>query len=36
MTYVVDGWVVREYPGCRIERLAPLAEFRDEDFPYPA
>ncbi|RMI17066.1 hypothetical protein EBE87_24070 [Pseudoroseomonas wenyumeiae] len=36
MTYVVDGWVVREYPGHRIERLAPLAEFRDEDFPYPA
>lgn len=37
MTYVVDGWVVREYPGRRrIERLAPLTEFRDEDFPYPA
>ena len=35
MTYVVDGWVVREYPGRRIERLAPVAEFRDEDFPYP-
>jgi hypothetical protein len=35
MTYVVDGWVVREYPGRRVERLAPLAEFRDEDFPYP-
>ena len=36
MTYVVDEWVVREYPGGRVERLAPLAEFRDEDFPYPA
>jgi hypothetical protein len=36
MTYVREGWVIREYPGGRIERLAPLAEFRDEDFPYPA
>jgi len=35
MTYVADGWVVREYPGSRIERLAPVAEFQDEDFPYP-
>jgi hypothetical protein len=36
MTYVADGWVVREFPGGRIERLAPAAEFRAEDFPYPA
>ena len=36
MTYVANGWVVREHPGGRIERLAPIAEFRDEDFPYPA
>lgn len=35
MTYVLDGWVMREYPGRLIERLAPLADFRDEDFPYP-
>ena len=35
MTYVVDEWVVREHPGGRIERLAPLDDFRDEDFPYP-
>ncbi|GAB6966823.1 hypothetical protein JCM25156A_08600 [Komagataeibacter kakiaceti JCM 25156] len=36
MTYVLKGWVVREFPGGRVERLAPLEEFRDEDFPYPA
>ncbi|WEQ50948.1 hypothetical protein LV478_02350 (plasmid) [Komagataeibacter oboediens] len=36
MTYVQKGWVVREFPGGRVERLAPLEEFRDEDFPYPA
>ena len=36
MTYVVEQWVVREYPGGRLERLAPLADFRDEDFPFPA
>ena len=35
MTYVIDGWVVREFPGGRIERLATVAEFRDKDFPYP-
>ncbi|MFT8420873.1 MAG: hypothetical protein ABF665_05065 [Gluconacetobacter sp.] len=36
MTYAQQGWVVREYPGGRIERLAPVERFRDEDFPYPA
>ncbi|WP_010518344.1 MULTISPECIES: hypothetical protein [Komagataeibacter] len=36
MTYVQNGWVVREYPGGRVERLALLEEFRDEDFPYPS
>ena len=36
MTYVVNGWVIREHPGGRIEPLAPITEFRDEDFPYPA
>ena len=35
MTYVVEGWVVREFPGGRIERLAPVGAFRGEDFPYP-
>ena len=34
-TYVLDGWMVREHPGGRIERLAPADEFRSEDFPYP-
>jgi hypothetical protein len=36
MTYVLNGWVVREFPGGRIDRLAPAATFRAEDFPYPA
>ncbi|MBV0888829.1 MULTISPECIES: hypothetical protein [Komagataeibacter] len=36
VTYVQNGWVVREFPGGQVERLAPLDEFRDEDFPYPA
>ena len=35
MTYVVDGWVVREYPGGRVKRLATVGEFRSADFPYP-
>ena len=35
MTYELDGWVVREHPGQRIERLAPIGQFRNEDFPYP-
>ena len=33
MTYDLDGWVVREYPGQLIVRLAPIDEFRPEDFP---
>ena len=33
MTYVRDGWMVREYPDQRIERLAPVGEFRSGDFP---
>ena len=33
MTYELDGWIVREYPGQRVERLAPLEQFRSEDFP---
>lgn len=35
MTYELDGWIVREHPGERIERLAPVGQFRNEDFPYP-
>lgn len=35
MTYELDGWVVREHPGQHIERLAPIGQFRNEDFPYP-
>ena len=35
MTYELDGWVVQEHPGQRIERLAPIGQFRNEDFPYP-
>lgn len=35
MSYVLDGWMVREHPGGRIERLAPIEQFRAEDFPYP-
>ncbi len=33
MTYHLDGWVVREFPGQRVVRLAPIEEFRSEDFP---
>ena len=33
MDYHLDGWVVREYPGQRVVRLAPIGEFRSEDFP---
>ena len=33
MMYDLDGWVVREYPGRLIVRLAPVDEFRFEDFP---
>ncbi len=35
LTYRLDGWMVQEHPGGRIERLAPFDEFRAEDFPYP-
>ena len=35
LTYHLDGWVVREHPGQRIERLAPIGEYRNQDFPYP-
>ena len=35
LLYELDGWVVREHPGGRIERLAPVGQFRAADFPYP-
>lgn len=33
MIYVEDGWVVREYPGQRIVKLAPVDQYRADDFP---
>ena len=33
MTYDLDGWVVREYPGQRVVRLAPIGQFRPESHP---
>ena len=33
MTYDLDGWVVREYPGQRVVHLAPIGQFRSEDHP---
>ena len=35
LTYNLDGWVVREWSGGRVERLAPIGKYRNEDFPYP-
>jgi hypothetical protein len=32
MTYVEDGWVFREYPGQRIERLCRLDDFEPDDY----
>ncbi len=36
MTYELDGWIVREFPGQRVERLAPVGQYRSEDFPVVA
>lgn len=36
MTYHLDGWVVREFPGMRIVRLCREEDFRAEDHPYPS
>lgn len=33
-TYELDGWIVQEHPGGRIERLAQAGEFHAADFPY--
>jgi len=35
LTYELEGWVVQEHPGGRIERLAPIEQFRNEGSPYP-
>ncbi len=36
MTYDLNGWVVREFPGMRIVRLCRSEDVRVEDHPYPA
>jgi hypothetical protein len=36
MTYVRDGWVYREFPGIRVERLCLLEDFKAADYPIPA
>ena len=36
MTYELDGWIVREFPGQRVERLAQVGHYRSEDFPVVA
>ena len=33
MTYELDGWIVREHPGQGVMRLAPVGQYRSEDFP---
>jgi len=33
MTYVQDGWVFREFPGRRVERLCRLEDYKSADFP---
>jgi hypothetical protein len=33
MTYELDGWIVREFPGQRIVQLARVGQYRSEDFP---
>ena len=35
LLYELAGWMLHEHPGGRIERLAPLGQFRAADFPYP-
>ena len=36
MTYVQDGWMVREWPNQRIERLCPADRFKAADYPLPS
>ena len=35
MTYRLDGWMVREFPGQRIVRLCAEGDFRAADWPLP-
>ena len=35
LTYELEGWVVQEHPGGRVERLAPIDQFQTEGSPYP-
>ncbi len=35
LTYELEGWVVQEHPGGRVERLAPIDQFQAEGNPYP-
>ena len=35
LTYELEGWVVQEHPGGRIECLAPVGQFQAEGSPYP-
>ncbi len=32
MTYVENGWVYREHPGQRIDRLCRLEDFEPDDY----
>ena len=34
LTYELNGWVVEEHPGGNIRRLAPVGQFRADEFPY--
>jgi hypothetical protein len=36
LTYQQDGWVVREWPGGRVERLCRSEDFLAGDFPVAA
>jgi len=36
MTYVRDGWVFREFPGMRVERICRLEDFRANQYPTAA
>jgi len=35
MIFVENGWVFREHPGQRIERLCRLEDFKAADYPEP-
>jgi hypothetical protein len=35
MTYIEDGWVLREFLGMRIERLCRVEDYKAADYPTP-